>query len=200
MGNWKQEPQSLLPTAEPTRDDVLFFAGFYDGEGSACGTIRKAIVVQVPQKDPELLYRARSLWGGSVRSPKGRDVSVWVMSGDRARRFLIAIYPYLSLRRKDQIERAGGLVLSGKKSADVGGITAERRAARAEMTDAERHHESVHQYYLQNKEKMRESSLRWTRENREKVSARQRERRRRLKEKPLSAQNQIESERRPLIN
>ena len=96
MGNWKQEPQSLLPTAEPTRDDVLFFAGFYDGEGSACKQGKKSIVVQVPQKDPELLCRARSLWGGSIRQPFGRDVWVWVMSGDRARRFLQVIYPFLS--------------------------------------------------------------------------------------------------------
>jgi hypothetical protein len=200
MGNWKQEPQSLLPTAEPTRDDVLFFAGFYDGEGSACRQGNNSIVVQVPQKDPELLYRARSLWGGSIRV-NGVGISVWVMSGDRARRFLQAIYPHLSSRRKEQIEKAGGLLLTGKGSATVGGITQERREARAKMTtDAERHHETSYQYYLRNKDKMHENSRRWSRDNRERVNARQRERRRKIHEQQVSAQNELHSERSVLVN
>lgn len=198
MGNWQREPQSLLPTAEPTEKDVIFFAGFYEGEGSSCGHERGGTIVQVPQKDPEVLYRARSLWGGSIRH-NNRDVHVWVITGDRARMFLQAIYPLLSSRRKAQIEKAGGLKLTGKKQAEFGGLSKERQEARAGMTDAERHQESVYQYYLKNKEKMRENSLRWTRENREKVSARQRERRRMLREQKISAQ-QTESERRPLIN
>ena len=200
MGNWKQEPQSLLPTAEPTRDDVLFFAGFYDGEGSACKHGRRSIVVQVPQKDPELLYRARSLWGGSIRKSFGRDISVWVMSGDRARKFLIAIYPLVSSRRKQQIENAGGLTLTGKGQATMGGLTKERQEVRAGMTDTERHHETSYQYYLRNKEKSHENSRRWAQENPEKRNATQRARRRRLREQQLSVQNEIQSERRPLIN
>ena len=199
MGNWQREPQSLMPTAEPTEKDVIFFAGFYEGEGSACGHDRGGTIVQVPQKDPEVLYRARSLWGGSIRH-NNRDVHVWVITGDRARIFLQAIYPLLSTRRKAQIEKAGGLKLSGKKQAEFGGLSKERQEARAGMTDAERHKESVYQYYLRNKEKSHENSRRWQRENREKRNAAQRARRRRLREQELSAQNLIESERRPLIN
>ena len=113
MGSWKKEQQSLLPTAEPTEKDVYFFAGFYEGEGSACLTKSNGTIVQVPQKDPEVLYTARSLWGGSIR-PNGKGIHVWVVTGDRARIFLIAIYPFLSGRRKQQIEKAGGLTLTGK--------------------------------------------------------------------------------------
>ncbi len=199
MGNWKQEPQSLMPTGEPTRDDVLFFAGFYEGEGSACGHKTGGTVVQVPQKDPEVLYRARSLWGGSIRH-NNRDVHVWVITGDRARLFLQAIYPLLSSRRKAQIEKAGGLTLSGKKQQEVGGITADRQEARAAMTDAERHKESVYQYYLRNKEKSHENSRRWQREHREQKNATQQERRRRIREQHVSAKNELQSERSLLVN
>jgi len=201
LGRWKQEPQSLMPTETPTEADVLFFAGFYEGEGSACGHKTGGTIFQIPQKDPEVLYRGRSMWGGSIRSPKGREISVWVMSGDRARLFLQAIYPYLSSRRKDQIEKAGGLVLTGKKMAEIGGITHERQVARAEMTDSQRHQESVYRYYLRNKEKMHENARRWQRENRERKNANTRAWRRRVKEQETVAQTGAEtSERSPLIN
>lgn len=200
MGNWKQEPQSLLPTAEPTRDDVLFFAGFYEGEGSACGHKTGGTIVQVPQKDPEVLYRARSLWGGSIRQPSGRDVRVWVLTGDRARRFLQAIYPHLSSRRKEQIERAGGLQFSGKKQAEVGGLTPERKKSRAVMTDAERHTDSCMQWARKNPEKARDINMRYAEKNRERINARQRERRRRISEQQFSTRNEIQSERNLLVN
>lgn len=199
MGNWQREPQSLMPTAEPTEKDVIFFAGFYEGEGSACRHGKKSIVVQVPQRDPEVLFRARSLWGGSIRQDY-REISVWVMSGDRARKFLIEIFPYLSSRRQKQIEDAGGLILTGKKSAEFGGLSLERQAARANMSEAQRHQESVYQYYLRNKDKMLENSRRWSRENREKKNAYQRERRRRIREQQVSVQNEIQSERSQLVN
>jgi hypothetical protein len=142
LGSWEQEPQSLMPTATPTEADVLFFAGFYEGEGSATRTANGGIVVQVPQKDPEVIYRGRSLWGGSIRRPKGRDISVWVLCGDRARLFLIAVYPHVSSRRKSQIESAGGLILSGRGSAKIGGISAERKLARSSMTEIEKRRET----------------------------------------------------------
>jgi hypothetical protein len=188
-----------MPTATPTEADVQFFAGFYEGEGSACKHGKRSIVVQVPQKDPEILYRARNLWGGSIRT-NSIGISAWVMSGDRARRFLIAVYPYLSSRRKEQIERAGGLTLSGKKSAEVGGISRERQIARASMTNAERHQESVYQYYLRNKEKMNENARRWQKENRGRKNATTRAWRRRVREQETVAQMGAEiSERSPLI-
>ncbi len=201
MGNWEQEPQSLMPTGEPTRDDVLFFAGFYEGEGSAVGS-GNSIVVQVPQKDPEIILRARSLWGGSLSQPEGRDIWVWVMSGDRARHFLRAVYPHLSNRRKEQVEKAGGLVLTGRKSAEVSGLTQDRREARAAMTDAERHTETCMQWAQNNPEKAREINMRYAERNRERINARQRERRRRLREQNSFSPSEIASspERSTLVN
>lgn len=169
------EPVSLLPTAEPTRDDLLFFAGFYDGEGSVQSG-KRSCTMQLVQKDPELLYRARSLWGGSIHV-NNRGISSWVMSGDRARRFLIQIYPYLSTRRKTQVENAGGLKLSGRGSAEISGFTPERAAARASMSTEERHRETCNQWVAKNRQRHIDYARKWQKENRELVSARQRERR-----------------------
>jgi hypothetical protein len=195
----KSEPQSLMPTADPTRDDVLYFAGFYDGEGSARRTTTGGVTVLVPQKDPEPLFRARSLWGGSLRRPTGRDITVWVISGDRARNFLIAIFPFLTARRKKQIEDAGGLDLTGKTPAKVGGVSAERKSARASMTQAERHSETCLQWAKNNPEKAREISARYRDRNRERVNARQRERRAEERLKSYTSQPEI-AERRELVN
>ena len=165
-----------MPTETPTEADVLFFAGFYEGEGSACGQANGAIIVQVPQKDPEVLYRARSLWGGSIRV-NGVGISVWVTSGDRARLFLQAIYPHLSSRRKKQIENAGGLRLTGKKMAEVGGITHDRQVVRQGLSDTQRHSESCVNWRKNNPEKDKEIYRRYATKNREKINARQRARR-----------------------
>lgn len=191
MGNWKQEPQSLLPTAEPTRDDVLFFAGFYDGEGSACGASNGSTIVQVPQKDPEVILRGRSLWGGSLRQPKGLDIWVWVMSGDRARKFLQDVYPFLSNRRKVQIEAAGGLQMTGRKTLAVSGMDAERRDARAAMTETQRHSETCARWAASNPEKIKAGMERYQARNREKINARHREYRSRIRESKAAARNDV---------
>jgi hypothetical protein len=149
MGVWEKEVQSLNPTAEPTRDDLMYFAGFYDGEGSASQS-GKACIVQIPQKDPEPLYRGRALWGGSLRRPNNRDIWVWVISGDRARLFLQAIYPYVTQRRKEQIEKSGAFNLTGVKCLDEAGTDPERAALRAGMTEKERLAESNKLWYEKN--------------------------------------------------
>lgn len=195
MGAWKQEPQSLLPTAEPTREDLLFFAGFYEGEGCACpgkGKGKGGCIVQVPQRDPEMLYKGRSFWGGSVRKINGRECWAWVMSGDRARLFLQAIYPFLSARRKVQIENANAFTLSGIRGLDVGGIDADRAIARAQMTESQKHSETVTRWARSHKEKVNEIAARCRDKNREKINARQRARRREMREQKLESSNYIQ--------
>ncbi len=199
MGAWNKEPESLIPTVEPTERDILFFAGFYEGEGSACAGKNGSCIVQVPQKDPEVLYRARSLWGGSIR-PNGRGIYVWVMSGDRGRLFLQTIYPFLSGRRKEQIERSGGLVFSGKTPLAVSGITPERAMARAAMTEKQRHSETCGIWAKNNPEKAREISQRFRDKNRELVNARQRERRTKLRAMKSCTSHSDVSERSQLVN
>jgi hypothetical protein len=171
MGAWIQEPQSLLPTAEPTRDDIMFFAGFYEGEGCATGTKNGGCVVQVPQKDPEMLYRARSFWGGSVRKISTRECWAWVITGDRARLFLQAIYEHLSARRKGQVEKSGAFKLTGRVGASASGMTTERAAARAAMGDLERRRETGRVSAKANYAKHRERVNELQREHRKRLRA-----------------------------
>ena len=192
------QPVSLLPTAEPTRDDILFFAGFYDGEGCAQGKGASGIVVHVTQKDQELLHRGRSLWGGSIHL-NNRGVSAWVLSGDRARLFLMAIYPYVSSRRQKQIEEAKGLKLSGRKMHEESGMTQERALARAALGGVQRHSETCVRWAKNNPEKQKEITDRYRANNREKINARQREWRASAKLKSYTSQEQI-SERSAPIN
>jgi hypothetical protein len=174
------EPVSLLPTAVPTEDDVVFFAGFYEGEGSAQGGARNGTTVHVVQKDQELLHRGRSLWGGSI-CLNNRGISDWVMSGDRARKFLIAIYPYLSARRKGQIEAAGGLTLTGRASMEFGGMPIERLQSRESMTVLEKRREVARISATKHRAKHKAGVRAWQQANREHLNELQRNRRRRLR-------------------
>lgn len=169
------EPVSLLPTAEPTREDLIFFAGFYEGEGSVQSR-KNSCMVSVVQRDPQLLYRARSFWGGSIHIDN-RGISSWILSGDRARTFLIAIYPLLSDRRKNQIETAGALTLTGRTILGQSGMTQERAMARAAMTKEQRHLETARRWDERNVEKKKAITRAWQKDNRELLNARQRDRR-----------------------
>src|ERR1700677_1057295 len=95
-------------TKAPTATDVAWAAGIYEGEGT-CSTKRKganSFSVTVSQKDPELLGRLREWFGGSVICFKNGKFEChrWAVSGDRARVFLACIYPFLTARRKSQID------------------------------------------------------------------------------------------------
>lgn len=203
MGAWSQDRQSLEPTGQPTELDVCFFAGFYEGEGSATPTKAGAVVVQMPQKDPENLYKGRALFGGSVRPVKGRDIFAWLITGDRARLFLQSIYPLLSNRRKEQIDRTSAFQLTGRKSISVSGMTPERAAARALMTSAERHRETCNKWGAENAGKKFAQTRKWQKANQEHVNQLQRERRKRLRESKYGYQSETvtkNSERNQRVN
>jgi hypothetical protein len=162
---------SLEPTKVPTNLDVAFFAGFYDGEGSV--NRRRgyaALCVHVSQKDPELLYKARDFWGGSVRfiairgkkaSPTFEDYESWKnplfrwqISGDRARLFLKAIYPFLSQRRKEVIDTMP-LELTHRQSRVSPKMSPERIEKRAQMDAHEKYLESKAFFRANNLERLR---------------------------------------------
>lgn len=106
-----QNPQ-LDATKVPSVIDIAWSAGIYEGEGTCrnCGNTKRGIAVQVVQKDPEILYRLRDWFGGSVgyahsRTRKMDDqIHVWSACGDRARIFLALTYGFLSARRKHQVD------------------------------------------------------------------------------------------------
>jgi len=102
-------------TRKPTAIDIAWAAGIYEGEGSCVASgekdskgDRRSFAVNVPQKDPEILYKLCDLFGGrislfNVKSRTRFPIYHWVNCGDRARAFLTAIYPFLTAKRKAQI-------------------------------------------------------------------------------------------------
>src|SRR6267154_2064794 len=107
----KLDRPDLDATKVPTLIDVAWSAGIYEGEGHSrlCGRGKRSLAVGIAQKDPEILYRIRDWFGGSVRyhmarySGKPYKLHTLHICGDRARIFLAAIYYLLSARRKSQI-------------------------------------------------------------------------------------------------
>ena len=129
------------PTKVPTAEDICWAAGFYDGEGN-CET--PGLSANVVQKDPEPLYWLRNWFGGDVRllsrkhwkneSFGNGDIYRWRVSGDLARLFLQLVYPYLTSRRKAQIDRTSAFRFTGIVRDTRPNISDERKALRAHMT------------------------------------------------------------------
>ena len=103
----------LEATKIPTAIDIAWSAGIYEGEGCCrlCGRGKRSFMASVAQKDPELLYRLRDWFGGSISQTKanGQVIHNWNICGDRARIFIALIYGYMTARRKSQIDETCAL-------------------------------------------------------------------------------------------
>lgn len=98
----------LNSTEEAGPHDLIWAAGFYEGDGCAYGA-RGYAQVQVTQKDPWVLERLKALFGGSISSSGASSAYwQWCLFGARARGFLMSIYELLSPRRQEQIRKALG--------------------------------------------------------------------------------------------
>jgi hypothetical protein len=82
---------------------ITWAAGFVDGEGNfQKGTNgHPTPVIKAVQKNPELLYRLKTLFGGYVYEE--RETPYWVASGARAIGIMMTLYGFMSQRRKEQI-------------------------------------------------------------------------------------------------
>ena len=101
----RRDPR-LAPTEKATRDDIVWAAGIFEGEGSSYLGRRSSAIVCVPQKDRWLPDRLRALFGGNVYKEKKRIQFHWQACGARARGFLMSIYGLLSPRRQEQVRKA----------------------------------------------------------------------------------------------
>jgi hypothetical protein len=113
MNNWTRPNRpELEATKIPSAIDVAWSAGIYEGEGTCrlCGHTKRGFMASVTQKDPELLYRLRDWFGGSVRdNGAGIGVHTWDICGDRARIFMCLIYEFLTVRRREQLDGTNAL-------------------------------------------------------------------------------------------
>lgn len=156
----------IVPCVDAVRDpddlDIAWTAGIYEGEGCADAPERKTRV-QISQKDPEILFRIREMFGGSiteVRVGTPHYCHVLKINGDRARLMLQLIYPYMSVRRKKQIDRAA----MGKFT----GVVKNTRPVLAEDRKKSRE-------FMTRKQQMVESQLHYKEKNSVMVKAYQRE-------------------------
>jgi hypothetical protein len=105
-----QKPGSE-PTEIPSQDDITWYCGIYEGEGTCFQSQSGCPQCRIVQKDPELLYNARNLFGGVVRSyirkKDNRTYYYWIISGKRAADFLMLVlqHPRTTARRKAQINK-----------------------------------------------------------------------------------------------
>lgn len=110
----------LEATKIPTSIDIAWAAGIYEGEGCCrnCGKTKRGFMAPVAQKDPELLYRLRDWFGGSINQSKvkGTVIHNWNVCGDRARVFIALIYGYMTARRRTQIDATESLTYLGGAS------------------------------------------------------------------------------------
>ena len=99
------------PAEHASTQDIVFAAGFYEGDGY-CYYNKLSETVRVGQKDPEILHRLRAKFGGVMRKDSDvtergtpRTIYTWQITGARARGFLMSIYGLLSQRRQGQIRK-----------------------------------------------------------------------------------------------
>ena len=97
---WRKK--SLDSTASPSVHDLLWVAGIFEGEGSF-GPAQ----IEITQKDPWILDRCKSLFGGTVAAYKVAGyrqhvINRWTAHGSKARGFVMTIYQILSPRRQQR--------------------------------------------------------------------------------------------------
>jgi hypothetical protein len=114
------------------RDDLIYFAGFFDGEGCISITRQKKswgnkeqpyfhrLRINLAQKDPSVLKELYDIVGGTIHCSNG--IWKWYADDAFAVQFLEAITPFLRIK-KAQAELA--LEFSKTKKGGYGSITAE---------------------------------------------------------------------------
>jgi hypothetical protein len=127
------------------REDLIYFAGFFDGEGcisiarqkKSWGDKQQAyfhrLRINVSQKDPSVLKQLYDIVGGTMHCSNG--VWKWYADDAAAVQFLETLLPFLRIK-KSQAELA--LEFSKTKKGGKGSITAEVFDLREKLCSAVR--------------------------------------------------------------
>jgi hypothetical protein len=84
-----------------------YVAGFFDGEG--CITIKtekgtpSSLSTGISQKDIKPLKRIKEIFGGSIYYHKPNDMYQWRANNDLSYWFLLAILPYLIVKKEQAL-------------------------------------------------------------------------------------------------
>jgi len=102
----------LAPSQSPSLKDIYWAAGIWEGEGTCSSSHGTTSYARITQEDPWLLEKFQKLFGGSIKSIKSsqfkpdKEYPIWILSGVRARGFLMTIYTLLSPKKQEQIKRS----------------------------------------------------------------------------------------------
>jgi hypothetical protein len=142
----KRKADYVAPVRVPTDIDVAWIAGLYEGEGTCYEGKNRSVMTGIYQKDPEILYRCLEMFGGRISQMRhhtpDKVCNVWNLGGDEARMFLQIIYPFMSARRKVQIDRTSFRSFTGKSKLNRPAMTEERKSSLAVMSAHEKLQES----------------------------------------------------------
>jgi LAGLIDADG endonuclease len=83
--------------------DLYWAAGFLDGEGCFSLHQNKYAQIDVPQKDSQLLYKLKNMFGGEVYRRKNGQIFVWSIYGNYAIGLMMTLYTVMSDKRKIEI-------------------------------------------------------------------------------------------------
>lgn len=123
---------------QPTRLDIAYAAGFFDGEGSITIGLDRGkylrLEVSSSQNLPPVLFWHVPLFGGKVYHPAGH-ASQWKIYGAKAIPFLIMIQPYLIVKAVDVEETLNiwQAYKAGRKE-EARTMIEERKVRRADAT------------------------------------------------------------------
>ena len=110
---------------EADRDDIIWLAGLLEGEGTFDLHRGKYPRVRLSMTDRDVVGRAATLFGSSIRLTLKRDVkATWhaEVSGPRAAEIMRAILPHMGARRSSKIaEILGKYVLARSESGSAPG-------------------------------------------------------------------------------
>lgn len=95
----------FAPAEQPNEVVVAWAAGFFEGEGSVGFYSSGTFAVRIGQKQLWPLEQVRRYFGGAIYVQK-TEVSSLEMNGLLAELFIEKIEPYLSPRRREQIQEA----------------------------------------------------------------------------------------------
>lgn len=133
----KRKSRYVEPVKQPSDIDIAWVAGLYEGEGTCWDTSKGQIMCGIYQKDPEILYWCLEMFGGSISQNRhkipDKVCNIWNLSGDNARMFLQVIYPFMSARRKVQIDATSFRRFTGVVRNTRPEMSEERKASRAVM-------------------------------------------------------------------
>ena len=84
----------------PTQDEIIWAAGFFDGEGNIYLSKLGVLELSVGQMVAAPLLLMRECWGGSIGAPRKDGLLNWRVRGERTAEFISDVWPYLRVKQQ----------------------------------------------------------------------------------------------------